>query len=152
MEDEVVRIEAVKYLMGASGHGALSTLFLILWGLLVALGEWSLGLIVLVVAAGIGVNGVSLFVWDRLTERFEMSAESVDRTTTRTLRPHRISSEMRAEMLAGFVMVSVFVLLVTVVVLTIQALEARTAVYLSASVLALGNLTSLAWWYHTNVR
>jgi len=147
IEGETTRVGAVRYLEGASGHGVLSTLFLLLAGSLFALGEWGPGVMTLVVAMGVSLNGLSIYAWDRLRAAFATDGGSDEEGSTRTLTPHSLSAEMKAELLAGLVMLGAFVAFLVAVTLALRAFSARSVATVLVVGLAVGNLGALAWTY-----
>jgi hypothetical protein len=152
MEDEVTRVEAVSYLEGASGHGVLSTLFLVVAGVLLYLGEWGGGVVAVIVAFGVALNGFSIYAWDRLRERLLPVVGDDGERPGRTLTPYRPSPEMRAELLAGFLMVGTFAVVLGLGVLSLDLFGPRTVVYLAVGGLAAGNVAALGWKYHRSSR
>lgn len=171
MEDEVTRVKAVGYLEGASGHGAASTLFLLVGGLLFSLGRWGGGVVAILVAFGVSLNGLSIYAWDRLrarlrpvverrgererdaTEGRAQAATGEERpTSARDIVPYRPSPAMLAELLAGLIMVGGFVGILGLGLLTLELLGPRPAVYLAVGGLAVGNLSGLWWAYRTASR
>lgn len=148
MDAEVTRVESVSYLEGASGHGVLSTLFLVVAGVLLYLGRWDGGVVAVVVAFGVALNGFSIYAWDRLRERLRPAVERDRGRADRTLTPYRPSPEMRAELLSGLVMVGTFAVVLGVGVLSLELLGPRPVVYLAVGGLGIGNLGALWWTYH----
>jgi len=144
---EVTRVEAVRYLEGASGHAA-ATLVILSGGLLlVVLDAWGLGVVTVVVAYGVALHGLSIYVWDELraylTRVFD--ARDDDAGSTRTLTPHSVSTEMKTEMLAGLAMVVGLVAGFGVVLAALRVVGPRLTAYLAIGVLAVGNVAALAW-------
>ena len=150
MDDEVTRVEAVSYLEGASGHGVASTLFLLAAGPLLYLGEWGGGVVAVIVAFGVAVNGFSIYAWDRLRELLRPVVERDGERPERSLTPYRPSTEMRTELLSGLIMVGGFALLLRVGLLTLDLFGPRRTVYLAVGGLGAGNLGALGWTYYTS--
>lgn len=152
MEDEVTRVEAVGYLEGATGHAVLSTLFLVVAWLLLYLDAWGGGVAALVVAFGIALNGVSIYLWDRLRELLRPVVERDGERADRTLTPYRPSAEMRVELVSGLLMVGGFVVVLGLGIVSLELLGARTVVYLAVGGLCAGNVGAVAWTYRTSSR
>ncbi|MEF8867742.1 MAG: hypothetical protein V5A85_04430 [Haloarculaceae archaeon] len=150
MDDEVTRVEAVRYLEGAAGHGVASTLFLLAAGPLLYLGEWGGGVVAVLVAFGVAVNGFSIYAWDRLRELLRPAVERDGELTDRSLTPYRPSTEMRTELLSGLIMVGGFALLLRVGLLALDLFGPRRTVYFAVGGLGAGNLGALWWTYHTS--
>ncbi|MFC6941882.1 hypothetical protein ACFQE8_18190 [Salinirubellus sp. GCM10025818] len=150
MEDEVTRVEAVSYLEGASGHAVFSTLFLVAAGLLLYLGIWGGGVVAVVIAFGVALNGFSIYVWDRLRDLLRPVVESDGDRRDRTLTPYRPSPEMRVELLSGLLMVGGFAVVLGLGILSIDLFGPRTVVYLGVSALGVGNVGALGWKYYTS--
>lgn len=150
MDDEVTRVQSVRYLEGASGHSVFSTLFLVVAVALLWAGRWGLGVVVVIVAFGIALNGLSIYAWDRLREAFE-STDTRD-GPDRSLSPHRLSPEMKAEMLAGATMVGTLVVGLVAATAVFRFVGLRTGVHLSIVVLGLGNGLGLAMAYRQLAR
>lgn len=144
MKDEVTRVEQVRYLEGASGHAVLSTAFLLLAGALVSLDRPGLGVVLLVTAFGVSLNGLSIYAWDELRAVFESRFERDD-TPSRTLQPHSVSAEMKAELASGFVIVGSFVVGLTALFFVVRTSTFRDAGYLFGAVLLAGNIGAFAW-------
>lgn len=143
MEDEVVRLEAVQYLQGATAHGIASLGFLAVSVGLLSYGAWGLGVVTTVVAYGIALNGLSLYVWDRLQAHFTSRTDSPSSASERTLTPHRLSPETKADLLGGFVMVGSFVIMLGVASAVLRWFGGRTAPLAAIAALAVGNVLAL---------
>lgn len=153
VDEEVTRVEQVSYLEGASGHGVLSLLFLVGAVVLVRLGVRSGAVMAVIVAYGVALNGLSIWAWDRLREAVVSVVErGDDAPPARTLTPHRISTEMKAELVAGLVMVGGFVAFLGAVSGIVQLVSVRTTVYLFVGALAAGDLAALGWMYYASPR
>lgn len=144
--EEVTRVEEVHYLEGASGHGVLSLAFLLGAVVLAAVGARGAGAMAVVVAYGVALNGLSIFAWDRLRLYFAGVAEAreADDGATRDLTPHRLSAEMKAELLAGFTMVGGFTAALGVGLAIFRTVGVRVAIILAVGALAVGNVGALA--------
>lgn len=174
LDDEVVRVEAVERLEGAPAHGLGSTLFLVAGGVTFAAGRATLGTLAVVVAFLVAANGLSIYAWDSLRERFRRDGETTDNRDSgapgvggagpdgmggslgeaghgdvggradggpgRTLRPHQIPDEIRAELLAGLLIVGSLFGFLLVVVVALEYLAARLVGYLLVAGLGAGNL------------
>lgn len=150
VDEEVTRVEAVRYLEGASGHGVLSLGFLLAGGTLVKFGAWGAGLMAVVVAYGVALNGLSIYAWDHLRVYFaSVVGRSDDPEPSRALTPHRISTEMKAELLTGFTMVGGFVVALGGAVRALQAVGTRVGLYLSVVALAVADVGALLWTFYT---
>jgi hypothetical protein len=153
IEGEVTRIEQVRYLKGGPGHSVISLLFLVLSVILMWVGYGSIAWIAVVVAFGVVLNGLSIFLWDRVRAHIVSAVERSDEADgNRTLTPHRISTEAKAQLGAGLLLVGSFVVTVALLVETLTRLGSRTGFVLMFGVLALGNLGALGWMYHTSQR
>ncbi|WP_276273217.1 hypothetical protein [Haloarcula litorea] len=146
MRDEVTRVEAVTYLEGASGHAVVSTLFLCLAGGLWSVGRRGVGTVALVIAYGVSVNGLSMYLWDAVRERVRSAAAADDAGPTRELTAHRLSTETKADVLGGFVLVGGFVAVAVATLVGFRALDLgwRASAAVAGTVLAAGNLGALA--------
>jgi hypothetical protein len=142
MDDEVIRLEQVRLLQGATGHGVFSTLALAAAGLLLAVGERGPAVLLVVLAYGIALNGLSIYAWDDLRARAEARFER-GREPDRALTPHRISAEMKAELLAGLVIAGSLILVLGVSFRLAQLLGIGTMLPLSIAGLAVGNVGAL---------
>jgi hypothetical protein len=152
MEDEVTQVEAVGYLEGASGHAVFSTLFLVVAGLLLYLGIWGGGVVAVVVAFGVALNGFSIYVRDRLRDLLRPVVDPDGEQGDRSFTPYRPSPEMRAELLSGLIMIGGFVVVLGLVILSLDLFDQRTVVYLAVGALGVGNVggrystrTALTW-------
>jgi len=148
MEDEVTRVERVRFLQGATGHGVFSTLALAGAGLLLALGNRGMAIVAVVVAYGIALNGLSIYGWDRIRARAE-AAFARDEEPDRTLTPHRVSAEMKAELVAGLVLVGSLIALLGLLVAVTRIADTGTVLVLAVAALGAGNLLALARAYRT---
>lgn len=147
--EEVTRVEAVRYLEGASGHGVLSLLFLVVAVVLSQVEVWGGSAMALVVAYGVALNGLSIYAWDELRRYFAGVVEDRDDgAAERALTPHRLSTEMKAELLTGFTMVGGFAAVLAVGLRILRTVGLELAIYLSVAALALANVGALAWKYH----
>lgn len=143
MQDEVTRVEAVRYLQGVSGHGVFSTLFLVVSAALLWWGRLGIAVVTVVVAFGIALNGLSIYAWDRLRERFEAAVDD-GTAPDRTLTPYRLSPEMKAELLAGATMIGTLCVGFVAATALPRLVGVRGALWLSMLLLGLGNLAGLA--------
>jgi hypothetical protein len=152
---EVTRVEAVRYLAGPSGHAVASLGFLFGGVLLLGLGAWGAGAVTVVVAYGVAFHGLSIVVWDELradlTDRFD-SRDARDDGSTRTLTPHRVSTELKTEMIAGFTMVVGLVAGFGAVLAALRVVGPRVTAYLAIGILAVGDAGALAWTYRETAR
>ncbi|MFB6211206.1 MAG: hypothetical protein ABEI76_06690 [Halobacteriales archaeon] len=152
VDGEVTRIDAVQYLEGASGHSVLSLLFLLVGAGLLYAGKWGAGVIAVIIAFGVTLNGLSIYTWDRLRAFFITTISHTDSEDTgehRTLDVYRPSPEMKAEMLAGIVMVGGFVLGLVCIYFALQLLGSEQVISLLIAGLAIGNVGGLGWSYYT---
>lgn len=153
VEDEVTRVDAVRYLQGVTGHGILSTLFLAGAGLLAFLGRVGAGRLAVIVAYGIALNGVSIYAWNRLRDYFRSErTRAADPGSGRELTPHRLSPETRAQLIGGFVMAGGLVAFLLFVLGAIRWLGLEYAIPVLAAGLAVGNLGALGRAYYTATR
>jgi hypothetical protein len=151
VDGEVTRVDAVTYFEGASGHAVLSLGFLVAAVALLRLGVVGAAVIAVLVGYGVALNGLSIYAWDELRAYFgSRFATEEDRETERTLTPHTVSTEMKAELLTGLTMVGGFALVLTVTLRIFEGLGTRATVYLSVGALAVGNLAALGWTYHSS--
>lgn len=144
VDGEVTRLEQVKYLQGATGHGVASTAFLVVAGGLLAVGAWGAAVVTVVVAFGVALNGASIFAWDRLRACFESLLAERRTEPERTLGPPRIPVEMQVEMLAGLLMLVGLVGLLGTLFQLFVLLDARLALYVTTVGLGVANLGALA--------
>lgn len=142
IEDEVTRVEYVEYLEGATGHAVFSTLFLAVGAVFLVRGPETVGWGLVGIATAISANGLSIYGWDRLRERFrvEERSEGPDRELTY----HRPSNETQAEVKAGFVMLAALVGGLLLVNAGLEYLGVRRVVYLFVVFLGAGNVGALA--------
>jgi hypothetical protein len=153
IEGEVTRIERVRYLKSGPGHSVISLLFLVLSGILMWIGYRSVAWVTVVVAFGVVLNGLSIFLWDWLRAQIVSAVERPDGADrNRTLTPHRISTEAKVQVAAGLLMTGMFVVTVALVVETVRRLESWLGFLLLFGGLALGNLGALGWMYYTSSR
>lgn len=149
IDDEVTRLDAVRHLQGASGHTVGSSLFLLVGGLLWAVGYGILGGISISLAFLLSANGLSIWAWDRLRVYFESRTPEPDETEqTRTLTVEPFSDESLVEMKAGAIITLVFVGLLVLGRLGLQFLGPRLAAFLFVGGLGLGNVAALAYVYY----
>jgi hypothetical protein len=151
---EVTRVEAVGYLEGASGHAVGSLGFLLGGVVLLGLGVWDVGVVAVVVAYGVALHGLSIYVWDELrgylTGVFDARDDDTDdEGSTRTLTPHSVSTEMKTEMLAGLAMTVGLVVGFGFVLATLRVAGPRFTMYLTTGALALGDVGALVWTIRT---
>jgi len=151
MEDEVTRVESVKYLRGVSGHGVFSTLFLCLAAVLILTGRWNVASVAVIIAYGLALNGLSIHLWDVIRERIRAGSADMTRRSDRTLRAHSISPEVKAELAAGFVLVGGFIGIAAVVMIGFEyvGLGWHTAIVSAGCALGAGNFAALCWFYRT---
>lgn len=142
IEGEVTRVPAVTYLEGASGHAVGSSLFLLVGGLIWLSGRPRVGLAAVAVAFLISANGISIWAWNRLRERFE-TPEGPDDTPTRTLAANPVSRESAAELKAGAVMSVVLVGVLVVGLVALKSVDPATVGTVAAGGLAIGNVGAL---------
>ena len=145
--EETTRVESVRYLEGASGHAVLSLVFLAGAGTLYWLNVGGVAVLVGVVAYGVALNGLSIYLWDRLRILFETRFERDGESVARTLTPHRVSVEMKAELAAGAVLVGGFIVVLALAVEAFRVLGVQRTGVFAVVALALGDLGALAWTY-----
>jgi hypothetical protein len=145
--EETIRVPAVRYLEGATGHAVLSLLFLLATAVLFARDMPGAALVTGLIACGVSINGLSIYLWDRLRTKFVSRFRRNDTPTTRTLTPPRIPTRMKAEMAAGAVMVGGFCALLGLAVATFRVLEVHQAVILAVGTLGLANIAALGVAY-----
>jgi hypothetical protein len=144
IEGEVTRNEAVRYLQGALGHAVVSTLFLLLGGLLSVVGYGTLAVVSIAVAFLISANGFSIWAWNRLRFHFAARTATPEETEPkRELTASPLSPESRVEMQAGAVMILVLVVLLVLGRFALQFLGAQTTGYVCIGLLSVGNITAL---------
>lgn len=149
IDDEVTRLDAVRHLQGASGHTVGSSLFLLVGGLLWAVGYGILGGISISLAFLLSANGLSIWAWNRLRAYFESRIPEPDETEqTRTLTVKPFSDESLVEMKAGAIMTLTFVGFLVLGRLGLQILGPRLAAILFVGCLGLGNVAALAYVYY----
>lgn len=153
---EVTRVEAVSYLEGGSGHAVGSLVFLFGGVLLVALDAWGAGVTTVVVAYGVALHGLSIYLWDALRAYlsgvFDADDADSDDDPSRTLTPHSVSTEMKSEMLTGFAMVVGLVAGFGVVLVALRVVGPRFTAYLAIGMLAVGDVGALTWAYRATAR
>lgn len=142
IEGEVTRVPAVTFLEGAPGHAVGSSLFLLAAGLIWLIGHPTLGLAAGAVAFLISANGISIWAWNRLRERFTTSS-TTDDSPTRTLTANPLSRESVAELKAGAVMSGVLVAFLLVGLVTLESFEPATVGIVAVGGLAIGNIGAL---------
>lgn len=141
IEGEVTRVEAVRYLQGATGH-AVGSLGLLAVGVV---GVWTtgrpeFGVGALVSAWLLSMNGLSLFAWDRIRDHVHATVgETEEVGPERTLTGPSISTEQKAEMLSSLVQVLVLVAIVFGSIELFVLLGIRTGAYVLGGLLAVGN-------------
>jgi hypothetical protein len=145
--EETTRVEAVRYLEGVSGHGVFSLLLLSVAAVLFAHGQFGSAVMAGIVAYGVAINGLSIYLWDELRRFFEASLDRSDETVTRTLVPHRISAETKAELASGAVMVGGFSVVLGITLVLLRTLGFERTALVAAGGLAVGNLGALGWTY-----
>lgn len=145
--EETTRIEAVQYLEGASGHGVFSLVLLVVTMALFSQGMLGAAVVAGVIAFGIAANGLSIYIWDELRRMFIDRFESANATATRTLRPHRVSAEMKAELVSGAVMVGGFCVVLVLALALFRTLGFRRSALVAVVGLTIGNLVALGWAY-----
>jgi hypothetical protein len=144
--EETTRIEAVEYLQGVSGHGVFSLVFVAVTALFVYRDEFGMAVLAAIVAFGIALNGLSIYLWDELRVYFEPLFEA-DAETTRSLSPRRASAELKAELAAGSVLISGVTAIIGLVVWLFRTVGPRRTVLVTMSGLAFGTLCALGWTY-----
>lgn len=145
--EETTRIEAVRYLEGASGHGVFSLLLLVVAAALFSRDMFGAAVVAGAIAYGVAGNGLSIYIWDELRRVFMARFDSGDETATRTLRPHHISAEMKAELASGAVMVGGFCVVLVIALELFRTLGPRRSALIAVGGLAVGNLAALGWAY-----
>lgn len=142
--DEVVRVEAVRYLQGAVGHAVASNLFLLLGGALWVLEYGALTVACVVGAVLLSTNGISIWAWNRLQGYFRTRRTDPEGAeSTRTLRATPLSDDSRVEIQAGAVMMSLFVGLLVLARVALEVLHVRVVAALFVAGLGLGNTVAL---------
>lgn len=145
IEGEVVRVDAVAYLLGATGHGVGSLAFL-LFG---AVGYWLTGIGALGMGGLLGgvmlsANGLSIYVWAVTRDAVYSKRDAVGRPEpTRTISRPSLSTEHVADHVAGFVQVAMLVVALFVVIGLFDRFGAETGALLLGAGLALGNVGAL---------
>jgi hypothetical protein len=119
-----------------------STLFLVVSAALLWWGRLGTAVVTVVVAFGIALNGLSIYAWDRLRERFEAAVGGA--APDRALTPYRLSPEMKAELLAGATMIGTLCVGFVAATALPRLVGVRGALWLSMLLLGLGNLAGLA--------
>jgi hypothetical protein len=137
--EETTRIGAVQHLQGASGHGVFSLLFAVFSGVLLLADRFEMAVLTAVVAYVIALNGVSIFLWDELRLYFRDTFDRGETSPTRTLRPHGVSAELKAELLAGAVLVGGITAVIGLLVAAVRTMGPRRAVVLAVVGLAVGD-------------
>jgi hypothetical protein len=145
VEEETTRVEAVRHLQGASGHGVVSLVMLAVAGGLFVTGLPGVAALAVVVAYGVALNGFSIWAWDELRAYVETELAGDDRAPSRTLTPHRPSAEMSAELVSGALLVGGFLVLVALALALLRVLTVRQTVVVAVVGLAAANLGAL-WW------
>ncbi len=145
MEDEVTRVESVHYLEGATGHAVVSTLFLVPAGGLLLADRWGFAAVCVVVATGVSLNGLSIYAWDAVRERFETLLGREESEPDRELRPHHVSDEMKAELIAGLLLVGGLIVALTVGSVVLRTVGFRVGLSATAGALFVGNVCGLLW-------
>jgi len=140
VSEETTRVPAVRYLEGASGHGVLSLLFLLIAAGLLHGGMFGEALLAGIVAYGVAINGLTIYLWDKFRLYFETAFDSDEHAATRTLTPHRVSAEMKAELASGAVIVGGLGVFLGIVLAMFRTLGFQQTVLLAVGGLALGNL------------
>jgi hypothetical protein len=142
--EEVVRIESVRWLEGATGHGIISLGFLSVAVFLLELGRRPSGLMAVLVAYGVALNGISIYVWNRLRRSLHAVFERRSTDPDRALRPD-ISAETKAEVLTGFLMVGGLAVALTLLVQTLSLVDPWNAVSIAIVALAVVDVGALVW-------
>jgi len=145
--EETTRVEAVHYLEGASGHAVSSLLLLLLAAALFVLGRSGVTVVMVLIAYGVAANGFSIYIWDQLRKVFKTAFESDDGSPTRTLRPHHVSPEMKAEVATGAVMIGGLCVFLVVAVSLFRTLGVKRSALIAMVGLAVGNFSALGWTY-----
>lgn len=142
IEGEVTRVPAVTYLEGAPGHAVGSSLFLLAAGLIWLSGHPTLGLAAVAVAFLISANGISIWAWNRLRERFT-TPRATDDNPTRTLTANPLSRESAAELKAGAAMSGVLVAFLVVGLVALESFDPAPVGIVAVGGLAIGNVGAL---------
>lgn len=144
IEDEVLRVRAVTYLQGATGHGVLSLTFLVFAGAGYRLQADSLAVGGLVSALLLSANGFSIYLWDAIQKYvFENHEPADDATPERALSAPTLSIVHRAELTAGLVQVTGLVSALLVVFAVYQEFGAETGSVLLGIALTAANAGAL---------
>lgn len=144
---ETTRVEAVRYLEGASGHGVFSLALLLLACIFLYENMFGTAVLAGLIAYGVALNGLSIYLWDKLRLYFGTRFRNADSEATRTLRVHQISPEMKAELASGAVIVGGFSIFLGVVLGLVRTVGFQQTAVLAGAGLALGNLVALGWSY-----
>lgn len=147
LQDEVTRVEGVRYLEGASGHAVFSTVSLVVASALLAFGRGGLALVAVIVAYGVAMNGLSIYAWDRMRSSLRSWFERSTEEPSRTLTGYRPSPEMKAELAAGFLMIGSLILLLVAGMTTVRTVGVASGVQLSIGGLLVANVGALALAY-----
>lgn len=145
IEGEVTRVDAVTYLLGATGHGVGSLAFLLFGGV----GYWltgvgTLGLGGLLGAFMLSANGLSIYVWAVTRDAVYTKRDAgEDPEPTRAISRPSLSTEHVADHVAGFVQVSMLVMALLVVIGLFDRFGAEMGALLLGTGLALGNVGAL---------
>lgn len=142
---EVTRVEAVKYLRGATGHG-LGSLGLLGVGVvgMWATGRPEFGFGALVAAWLVTMNGLSLFAWDWIRDYVHsVMPQPEESGPERTIATPSMSSEQKAEMVAGFAQILVLIGIIFVSIEIFLLFGTRTGSYVLGGALAIGNASAL---------
>lgn len=164
IEDEVTRIDAVRHHAGVAGHSILSLIFLLVSVVLITRGMLGEGALVLGIAYGVALNGVTSYAWDRLREYFasviengstdsspihvarglsvrtDILATVRDGITTRSQDSRRVSREMKVELLATTVIATGLLMALGTAVSVLRLVGLPVALYLFAGALLIGIL------------
>lgn len=145
--DETTRVEAISYLEGATGHGVFSLVLVISATVLLTRERVGVAVVVGLIALGVSLHGLSIYTWDELRRvflaRFERNADGTDRSLT----PHTVSAEMKAEMVVGAVMVGGLSISLGLLLWLSRSLPLKWFLIISFMSLAGANLAGIAWSY-----
>ncbi|MFB6243684.1 MAG: hypothetical protein ABEH80_06255 [Halobaculum sp.] len=140
---EVTRVAAVRYLQGALGHGVGSLACLVVGWLLLAVGVQSVGSVLLVGAFALAANGASIAAWHRLRGLVQRRDSRQPRQPTRAITAHSLSTEQKADLVAGFVVVCGLVGGLAASVLLVRQFGVGTAAAVLSVAFGVGNVVAL---------
>lgn len=152
IDGEVIRVEAVTYLQGSVGHATASLVCILLGGVLLWAGHWGPGLLFLVGACALSMNGASVWGWDRLQAFFSARTRTDDGEPTRALEARPFSSESLVDMKVGAVMVASFVGILLIGDLARRLFDLWVVGVATVAVVGVGNVVVLVRTYYSRSR